>query len=141
MFKFLGSTDQTGPGSELLFVEKYGETLYRESGWTDTAELINGRLAQVGFVMALMNTFNGDVLDMMARSPLVVFLVGASITGASLVQVAQPKGYFPDGLIDATMKAYEGAGLNEVFNATSEKVNGRAAMVGMAVFLATATIF
>ena len=34
MFKFLGSTDQTGPGSELLFVEKYGETLYRESGWT-----------------------------------------------------------------------------------------------------------
>jgi hypothetical protein len=36
---------------------------------------------------------------------------------------------------------YEGAGLNEIFNATSEKINGRAAMVGMAVFLATATIF
>lgn len=44
-FKFLGSDQMTGPGSELLFVEKYGETLYREAGFTPTAELINGRLA------------------------------------------------------------------------------------------------
>jgi len=48
-------------------VEKYGETLYREAGFTETAEKINGRLAQVGFVLALQNTFNGDVLDLMAR--------------------------------------------------------------------------
>jgi hypothetical protein len=53
--------------SEALFVEKYGETLYREAGFTETAEKINGRLAQVGFVLALQNTFNGDVLDLMAR--------------------------------------------------------------------------
>ena len=39
------------PGLELLFVEKYGETLYREA-FTETAEKINGRLAQVGFVLA-----------------------------------------------------------------------------------------
>jgi hypothetical protein len=44
-FKFLGSDQMTGPGSEMLFVEKYGETLYREAGFTPTAELINGRLA------------------------------------------------------------------------------------------------
>ena len=44
-FKFLGSDMMTGPGSEMLFVEKYGETLYREAGFTPTAELINGRLA------------------------------------------------------------------------------------------------
>ena len=29
-FKFLGSDQMTGQGSELLFVEKYGETLYRD---------------------------------------------------------------------------------------------------------------
>ena len=40
-FKLLGSTD-TSLG-ELLFVEKFGETLFREQGWTATAELINGK--------------------------------------------------------------------------------------------------
>lgn len=44
-FKFLGSDQMTGPGSEMLFVEKFGETLYREAGFTETAEKINGRLA------------------------------------------------------------------------------------------------
>ncbi len=47
-FELLGSTD-TSMG-EVLFVEKYGETLFRQSGWTPTAELINGRCAQIGFV-------------------------------------------------------------------------------------------
>ena len=41
-FKFLGSDQMTGPGSEMLFVEKFGETLYREAGFTETAEKING---------------------------------------------------------------------------------------------------
>ena len=71
-FKFLGSDQMTGPGSELLFVEKYGETLYREAGFTETAEKINGRLAQVGFVLAVQNTFNGDVLTLIAKYPLLV---------------------------------------------------------------------
>ena len=44
-FKFLGSDEMTGPGSQALFVEKYGETLYRQTGFTPMAELINGRLA------------------------------------------------------------------------------------------------
>ncbi|EEH57092.1 uncharacterized protein MICPUCDRAFT_45567 [Micromonas pusilla CCMP1545] len=140
-FKFLGSDKMTGPGSEALFVEKYGETLYREAGFTPMAELINGRLAQVGFVLAVQNTFNGDVLEMIAKYPLLVFLVVAAITGASLVPTANPQGYMPDGLKDGVMKAYEGAGAGEIFNAKAEMINGRAAMVGMAVFLATATIF
>ena len=42
-FEILGSTE-TSLG-EALFVEKYGETLFRQSGWTPTAELINGRCA------------------------------------------------------------------------------------------------
>ena len=230
-FKFLGSDQMTGPGSEMLFVEKFGETLYREAGFTETAEKINGRLAvrtfptfhpptypsphgmtpsildrrvasrgdarcdatrkiatragskikqcnsfsphpqthysypkidrwtaaltlrpilpflppsiqqQVGFVLAVQNTFNGDVLELIAKYPLLVFLTVAGIAGASLVPTCNPQGYFPDGIKDTTMKAYEGAGLGDVFSAKAEMINGRAAMLGMAVFIATATIF
>ena len=131
----------TGPCSELLFVEKYGETLYREAGFTETAEKINGRLAQVGFVLAVQNTFNGDVLTLIAKYPLLVALVTAGIAGASLVPVANPQGYFPEGLKGTVMKAYEGANLDDVFSEKAEIINGRAAMLGMGVFLLTATIF
>ena len=140
-FKFLGSDQMTGQGSELLFVEKYGETLYREAGFTETAEKINGRLAQVGFVLALQNTFNGDVLTLMAKYPLLVSLVVIGIAGASLVPTANPQGYFPDALKGSVMKAYESAGLNDVFSEKAELINGRAAMLGMGIFIATATIF
>ena len=70
-----------------------------------------------------------------------VFLTVAGIAGASLVPTCNPQGYFPDGIKDTTMKAYEGAGLGDVFSAKAEMINGRAAMLGMAVFIATATIF
>ena len=75
------------------------------------------------------------------KYPLLVFLTVAGIAGASLVPTCNPQGYFPDGIKDTTMKAYEGAGLGDVFSAKAEMVNGRAAMLGMAVFIATATIF
>ena len=88
-----------------------------------------------------MNTFNGDVLTMIAKYPLLVSFVVAGIAGASLVPVANPTGYFPDGLKDTVMKGYEGAGLGDVFSEKAEMINGRAAMVGMGIFLATATIF
>jgi hypothetical protein len=140
-FKFLGSDQMTGQGSELLFVEKYGETLYREAGFTETAEKINGRLAQVGFVLAVQNTFNGDVLTLMAKYPLLVFLVVAGVAGASIVPTANPQGYFPDALKGSVMKAYESAGLNDVFSEKAETINGRAAMLGMGIFLATAIVF
>jgi hypothetical protein len=39
------------------------------------------------------------------------------------------------------MKGYEGANLGDVFSEKAEMINGRAAMLGMAVFLTTATIF
>jgi hypothetical protein len=39
------------------------------------------------------------------------------------------------------MKAYEGANLGDVFSEKAELINGRAAMVGMGIFLATAIVF
>ncbi|CAL6338922.1 unnamed protein product [Bathycoccus prasinos] len=138
-FEILGSTE-TSLG-EALFVEKYGETLFRQSGWTPTAELINGRCAQIGFVLALLNTFNADVLTGISTHPILVALTVAGIAGASIVPVVEPQGYFPSALKDGVMGVYKGAKLDEKFTPTAEMVNGRAAMVGMAVFLLTATIF
>ena len=94
-FKFLGSDQMTGQGSELLFVEKYGETLYREAGFTETAEKINGRLAQVGFVLALQNTFNGDVLTLMAKYPLLVSLVVIGIAARPWCPPPTPRATSP----------------------------------------------
>ena len=39
------------------------------------------------------------------------------------------------------MKAYEGAGLGDVFSEKAEMINGRAAMLGLGFFLLTATVF
>jgi surface antigen len=138
-FELLGSTN-TSMG-EMLFVEKYGETLFRQSGWTPMAELINGRCAQIGFVLAILNTFNGDVLTGISSHPISVALTVLAIAGASAVPVVEPKGYFPDALKDGVMGVYKGAKLDEKFTTTAEMVNGRAAMVGMFAFLVTATIF
>lgn len=45
-----------------------------------------------------MNTFNGDVLEMIAKYPLLVGVFTAGIAGASLVPIANPMGYFPTAL-------------------------------------------
>ena len=83
----------------------------------------------VGFVLAVMNTFNGDLLTMMAKVPLAV------------VQKVNPTGYIPDNVNGAAMNAYSGAKLDEVFTYKAELVNGRMAMLAMLFFVATASIF
>ena len=82
-----------------------------------------------------------EVLITVVVGVILVLLTVAGITGASLVPTCAPQGYFPDALKETTMKAYEGAGLGDIFSAKAEMINGRAAMLGMAVFIATATIF
>ena len=68
-------------------------------------------------------------------------LVKRGIAAASLVPVANPQGYFPDALKGSVMKAYEGVGGGDIFSEKAEIINGRAAMLGMGIFIATATIF
>merc|ERR1712216_363927 len=113
----------------------------KESGFTSLAETINGRCAMVGFVLAVMNTFNGDLLTMMAKVPLAVVFVIATISAASVVQKVNPTGYIPDNVNGAAMNAYSGAKLDEVFTYKAELVNGRMAMLAMLFFVATASIF
>ena len=93
--------DQIGSGLRAPLLEKYGETLYREAGFTETAEKINGRLAQVGFVLAVQNTFNGDVLT---SSPYPSSSRSSRLhRGASLVPAANPQD-FPEGLKGTVMR-------------------------------------
>ena len=84
--------------------------------WTPTAELISGSgHAAIGFVLAVLNTFNGDVLTGISTHPLLVALTVAGIAGASIVPVVEPQGYFPPALKDGVMGAYKGANLDEKF--------------------------
>merc|ERR1719223_1599569 len=139
VFAILGSQTKGAELGQLVLSEKFGETLYRESGFTSLAETINGRCAMVGFVLAVMNTFNGDLLTMMAKVPLAVVI--ATISAASVVQKVNPTGYIPDNVNGAAMNAYSGAKLDEVFTYKAELVNGRMAMLAMLFFVATASIF
>ncbi|CEG01620.1 Chlorophyll a/b binding protein domain [Ostreococcus tauri] len=141
VFAILGSQTKGAELGQLVLTEKFGETLYRESGFTATAEMINGRCAMVGFVFAVLNTFNGDLLTMIAKVPIVVAIVLATISAASVVPKVNPTGYFPDSVNSAAMNAYSGAKLDEVFTYKAEMVNGRMAMLAMAFFLVTASIF
>jgi len=95
----------------------------------------------IGFVLAVMNTFNGDLLEMMAKVPLAVVFVLASVSAASVIQKVNPSGYFPDKVTSAAMNAYSGAKLDEVFTFKAELVNGRMAMLAMLFFVCTASIF
>ena len=95
----------------------------------------------VGFVLAVMNTFNGDLLTMMAKVPLAVAFVLVTISAASVVQKVNPSGYFPSNVNSAAMNAFSGAKLDEVFTYKAEMVNGRMAMLAMLLFILTATVF
>merc|ERR1719384_1353325 len=129
---FLGSEDVDF--AQKLLVEKYGESLYRELGFTKQSETINGRLAMVGFLAGFGALFTGDILTQFAKAPLPSLLVSAAIITATLVPTAKPEGYVPAGVKDAVMKAYEGAGLDEIFN-------GRGAMIGIFALVLLSVIF
>jgi len=95
----------------------------------------------IGFVLAVLNTFNGDLLTMIAKLPLAVAFVLATVSAASVIQKVNPSGYFPDAVNSAAMNAYSGAKLDEVFTYKAEMVNGRMAMLAMLFFLVTASVF
>jgi len=139
VFEFLGS--ENVDLAQTLLVEKFGETLYRELGFSKQSETINGRLAMVGFLAGFGAIFTGDVLTQFANAPLPVVLVTLSIITATVIPTVKPEGYIPDGVKSGVMKLYEDAGLSEVFSPKAELINGRAAMVGIFALTLLAVIF
>ena len=59
VFAILGSQTKGAELGQLVLSEKFGETLYRESGFTSLAETINGRCA-VRWRVARVASFDGD---------------------------------------------------------------------------------
>merc|ERR1712032_636919 len=119
LVKFLGS-DNVDFAQKLL-VEKYGETLYRELGFTSQSETINGRLAMIGFTSGFGGLFGGDILTQFAT--------------------VKPDGYLPASIKDTVMKLYGDIGGEEIFTPKAEIINGRAAMLGIFALTLLSIIF
>ena len=65
VFAILGSQTKGAELGQLVLSEKFGETLYRESGFTSLAETINGRCA-VRWRVARVASFDGDYASRIA---------------------------------------------------------------------------
>merc|ERR1712032_1697453 len=85
-----GAMADIGLGDLEDVVEKYGETLYRELGFTSQSETINGRLAMIGFTSGFGGLFGGDILTQFAKSPLPAVLISLAIISATLVPTVKP---------------------------------------------------
>merc|ERR1711990_248285 len=139
LVKFLGSED-VDLASKLL-VEKFGESLYRELGFTKQSETINGRLAMVGFTFGFLGLFNGDILTQFAKSPLFAVVISGAIITAPLVPTAKPDGYIPANIRETVMKVYGDFGGEDLFTPKAELINGRAAMLGLFSLVLLSIIF
>jgi hypothetical protein len=96
----------------------------------------------IGFVAAVGATFKGDMLVQLARAPMGVALVVFLVATATLVpEIDAEAGYIPGNVRGAVDKLMQATKLDQFFTETAETVNGRAAMMGMLVFLLTAVIF
>ena len=65
VFAIIGSQTKGAELGQLVLSEKFGETLYRESGFTSLAETINGRCA-VRWRVARVASFDGDYASRIA---------------------------------------------------------------------------
>jgi hypothetical protein len=130
-----------------VLVEKFGETFYKETGFTEFAETVNGRCAvrtashtplhlpvlispstqMLGFVAYVGTITKGDILMQLAKFPLPTLVTIALVSGATLVPRVKSDGYFPKPVLDAIRNVQEER-LNEIFTERAERVNGRAAV-------------
>ena len=95
----------------------------------------------VGFVLAVMNTFNGDLLTMMAKVPLAVAFVLVTISLGERRAKGQPERILSVQRQLGGDERVLRRKLDEVFTYKAEMVNGRMAMLAMLLFILTATVF
>lgn len=92
-------------------------------------ELVNGRLAMLGFFAAMSAELisHETVLQQFADAPGQVLAASALFLAASVVPIIRGSAVLDDG-------AGEGLRFGS-FNVTNELINGRAAMVGLAIMM------
>jgi len=100
-------------------------------------ELINGRAAMVGFVLALGGELSGHSVREQFFSPggfFAALFIAASVTAASLAPAALNKAPLEESFPDE-VGSYSSELLPTFWTPIAEKLNGRAAMVGFTLML------
>lgn len=72
VFGFLQSKTFSKDREGFIMGDVFADGVVRNGGFTEFAEKVNGRVAQVAFPLGLMSTFDGDFLDQLAAHPIQV---------------------------------------------------------------------
>ena len=83
-FSFLQATNYRKEREGFLLGDIFADRVIREGGFTEFAETVNGRVAQVAFPLAVLETGNGDLLTQLSDHPVKALLLSAFIVYASL---------------------------------------------------------
>lgn len=151
-FSFLQATNYRKEREGFLLGDIFADRVIREGGFTEFAETVNGRVAQIAFPLAVMETGNGDLLTQLSDHPIKALLLSGLIVyaslpplfdaeendrrGASLFKIAVP----PEAR-RGLMNFYTVFDLDKIFTPAAERTNSRAAMIAMGFYLLTATLF
>lgn len=127
--------------------------VWKNGGFNEFAEKVNGRVAQVAFPSVLLQTFDGDFLDLLSSQPIQATFWTWAIIAASVVTAAPPIGDEKIGgdpakaVIDALPESASAQGkevidkIKTIFTPEAELTNSRAAMAAMGVWILTALAF
>jgi hypothetical protein len=127
--------------------------VWKNGGFNEFAEKVNGRVAQVAFPSVLLQTFDGDFLDLLSSQPIQATFWTWVIIAASVVTAAPPIGDEKIGgdpakvIADALPESASAQGkevidkIKTIFTPEAELTNSRAAMAAMGVWILTALAF
>jgi hypothetical protein len=132
------------PGT-LTFFQKLND-----NGFTQFAETVNGRIAQVVFFLALFERGDETLFTQIAEHPMQAIVISTAILLASLppaIELAETdlrgtgkyssrlKLAVPPAVSSALMRLYYNVGLDYVFTPDAEQLNSRWAMLAMGFYL------
>jgi hypothetical protein len=121
-----------------------------DNGFTEFAETVNGRIAQVVFFLTLFQRGDETLFAQIFEHPQQAIMLSATIILASLppaIELAETdrrntgqysgmnKIVVPPVIRGTLMQLYYNVGLDYVFTTNAEQVNSRWAMMGMAFYL------
>jgi hypothetical protein len=74
IFGFLQSKTFSKDREGYIMGDVFADGVVRNGGFTEFAEKVNGRVAQIAFPIGLTETFNGDLLEQLAAHPIKVVI-------------------------------------------------------------------
>ena len=152
IFGFLQSRTFSKDREGFILGDVFADGVIRNGGFTEFAEKVNGRVAQLAFPIGLTQTFNGDLLDQLAANPMQALALSSLILYASLPPLFDTraddrrgisvfKASVPAEVRKGLMEQYRSAGLDKIFTEEAERTNSRAAMGAVGFWLLTACLF